>query len=224
MRVLVVEDEVEIARQVADALGRSGYVVDMAHDGDQGHFLGDTETYDVVILDLGLPGMNGLSVLESWRSSGHKMPVMILSARGSWQEKVSGLRAGADDYLAKPFEMEELAARIEALIRRRSGNAAATIKCGDATLDTAGLSISKNGSLVILTAMEYRLAAYMMMNADRVLSKTELMDHIYGLNEDKDSNTIEVLINRLRNKFGADFILTQRGHGYRIKPEDTDQK
>ena len=216
MRILVVEDETEIARQVAAALNRSGYVVDVAHDGEDGHFLGETESYDAIILDLGLPGMNGLSVLESWRHSGHKTPVMILSARGSWQEKVSGLRAGADDYLAKPFEMEELTARIEALIRRHSGNAAALIQCGDAELDTAGSQISLNGQAVQLTAMEYRIAAYMMLNNDRILSKTELMDHIYGLNEDKDSNTIEVLINRIRKKFGSDFITTQRGQGYRV--------
>ncbi len=222
MRVLVVEDETEIARQVAAALGRSGYVVDVAHDGEQGHYLGDTETYDVIILDLGLPGMSGLSVLENWREAGHKMPVMILSARSSWQEKVSGLRAGADDYLAKPFEMEELVARIEALIRRKSGNAAAMISCGAATLEPTASTISMNGNIVALTAMEYRLAAYMMMNGDKVLSKTELMDHIYGLNEDKDSNTIEVLINRLRKKFGGDFILTQRGQGYRIRTDDAD--
>ncbi len=216
MRILVVEDEKEIARQVAAALNRSGYVIDVAHDGDDGHFLGETESYDAIILDLGLPGMNGLSVLESWRQSGHKTPVMILSARGSWQEKVSGLRAGADDYLAKPFEMEELTARIEALIRRHSGNAAALILCGDAQLDTAGSQISLNGQAVQLTAMEYRITAYMMLNNDRILSKTELMDHIYGLNEDKDSNTIEVLINRIRKKFGSDFITTQRGQGYRV--------
>ncbi len=222
MRVLVVEDEAEIARQVAAALDRSGYVVDLAHDGEQGHFLGDTETYDIIILDLGLPGMSGLSVLKNWREAGHRTPVMILSARSSWQEKVSGLRAGADDYLAKPFEMEELVARVEALIRRRSGNASAIIECGAARLDTAASRISIDGKAVALTAMEYRLAAFMMMNGDRILSKTELMDHIYGLNEDKDSNTIEVLINRLRKKFGGDFILTRRGHGYRIRNDDVD--
>ncbi len=218
MRVLVVEDETEIARQVADALARAGYVVDVAHDGEQGHFLGDTETYDVIVLDLGLPAMSGLTVLKNWRGASLKTPVLILSARSSWQEKVSGLRAGADDYLAKPFEMEELIARVDVLIRRQSGNAAALIICGAATLDTAALQITMNGNAVTLTAMEYRIAAYMMMNGDRVLSKTELMDHIYGLDEDKDSNTIEVLINRLRKKFGADFIVTQRGHGYRIRP------
>lgn len=222
MRILVVEDETEIARQVASALGRLGYVVDVAHDGEQGHFLGDTETYDAIILDLGLPGMNGLSVLENWRKSGHKTPVMILSARSSWQEKVSGLRGGADDYLAKPFEMEELAARVEALIRRKSGNATAVIERGNARLDTAGSSISMHGQIVNLTAMEYRLAAYMMMNGDKVLSKSDLMDHIYGLNEDKDSNTIEVLINRLRKKFGTTFITTLRGQGYRIPNSDAD--
>ena len=222
MRVLVVEDETEIARQVAAALNRSGYVVDVAHDGEQGHFLGDTETYDVIILDLGLPGMSGLSVLQNWREAGHTVPVMILSARSSWQEKVSGLRAGADDYLAKPFEMEELAARIEALIRRKSGNAAALIECGDVTLDTTASRILMNGQTIPLTAMEYRLAAYMLMNSDRVLSKTELMDHIYGLNEDKDSNTIEVLINRLRKKLRSDLILTLRGQGYRIRNDDVD--
>lgn len=216
MRVLIVEDEREIARQVVGALTRTGYVVDVAHDGAEGHFLGDTETYDVIILDLGLPEMNGLSVLESWRQSGHKVPVLILSARGSWQEKVAGLRAGADDYLAKPFEMEELVARVDALIRRKSGNAASIIEHGHVALDTANSRFLMENQAVSLTAMEYRLAAYMMLNKDRVLSKTELMDHIYGLNEDKDSNTIEVLINRLRKKFGADFILTQRGQGYRL--------
>jgi len=222
MRVLVVEDETEIARQVAAALIRSGYVVDVAHDGEQGHFLGDTESYDVIVLDLGLPGMSGLSVLENWRNAGLSVPVMILSARSSWQEKVSGLRAGADDYLAKPFEMEELAARIEALIRRKSGNAAAMIECGNVTLDATASRILMDGQVVSITAMEYRLAAYMLMNNDRILSKTELMDHIYGLNQDKDSNTIEVLINRLRKKFGSEFILTRRGQGYRIRDDNVD--
>lgn len=216
MRVLVVEDEMEIARQVAAVLARSGYVVDLAHDGLEGHFLGETESYDVIILDLGLPEMNGVMVLESWRRGGHKTPVIILSARGSWQEKVAGLRAGADDYLAKPFEMEELSARVDALIRRKSDNPAPMIECGEIILDTAGSRFLRSGQAVVLTAMEYRLAAYMMLNKDQVLSKTKLMDHIYGLNEDKDSNTIEVLINRLRKKFGAEFIVTLRGRGYRL--------
>ncbi len=220
MRILVVEDEKTIAGQIGAALSEAGYAVDLAHEGEEGHFLGDTEPYDAVILDLGLPKKSGLSVLEQWRRDGHTMPVLILSARDTWREKVVGLRTGADDYLAKPFEMEELLARLEALVRRGSGHATAVLMCGGLSLDTANGKVILDGSAVPLTAFEYRLLAYMMHNVGKVLSKTELTEHIYEYDAERDSNTIEVLINRLRNKIGANRIHTHRGRGYQLDADD----
>ncbi len=220
MRVLVAEDERGLCRQLEELLRGAGWVVDTAHDGVQAHFLGDTEPYDAVVLDLGLPELDGLGVLEKWRAGGRRMPVLILSARGSWREKVAGLRAGADDYLAKPFEPEELLARTEALVRRAAGAAEPVLRSGALAIDPASTRVTLDGEAVKLTALEYRLLTYLMRHRDRVVSKSELVEHIYGQDFDRDSNTIEVIINRLRRKLGAERIETLRGHGYRIAGDD----
>lgn len=216
MRVLVVEDDLDVARQASDTLCEAMYVVDVAHDGVEGQFLGNTEAYDVVILDLGLPKLDGLSVLQQWRQTGRDMPVLILTARNTWREKVAGLRAGADDYLAKPFELEEMLARVEALIRRSSGHASPVLECGPLTLDVSTTRLTVAGLPVELTALEFRTLAHLMRHEDRVVSKTELTEHLYDQDFDRDSNVIEVLINRLRNKLGADLIKTHRGLGYQL--------
>ncbi len=221
MRVLVIEDDLDVARQVADTLRHAMYVVDVVHDGAEGQFLGDTEAYDVVILDLGLPKLDGLSVLQKWRQTGRELPVLILTARGTWREKVVGLRAGADDYLAKPFELEEMLARVEALIRRSSGHASPVLECGPLTLDVATTRLTVAGRPVELTALEFRTLAHLMRHEKRIVSKTELTEHLYDQDFDRDSNVIEVLINRLRNKLGASLIKTHRGLGYQLTvPED----
>jgi two-component system OmpR family response regulator len=221
MRVLVVEDDLDVARQVADTLCQAMYVVDVAHDGEEGQFLGDTESYDVVVLDLGLPKRDGLSVLQQWRLTGRDMPVLILTARDTWREKVAGLRAGADDYLAKPFELEEMLARVEALIRRSSGHASPVLECGLLSLDVSTARLTLAGRPIELTALEFRTLAHLMRNENQVISKTELTEHLYDQDFDRDSNVIEVLINRLRKKLGADLIKTHRGLGYQLSvPED----
>ena len=216
MRILTVEDDLNVARQIKVTLERAGFVVDLAHDGREAWFLGDTEPYDAVVLDLGLPRMDGLTILQRWRQAGRIMPVLILTARDSWREKVTGLRIGADDYLAKPFELEEMLARIEALIRRASGHANPVIECGSIQLDTTTGRVTRNGDLVELTPLEYRTVAYLMHHQGKVVSKTEFTEHIYDQDFDHDSNVIEVLINRLRKKLGADLITTHRGQGYRL--------
>lgn len=216
MRVLVVEDEREMADQIRESLRGASFVVDVAYDGEEGLFLGDTEPYDIVILDLGLPKMSGLKILEQWRTNGRSMPVLILSARDTWREKVTGLRAGADDYLAKPFEMEELIARIEVLVRRSAGHAKAVLLSGPLKLDTTTKKLYLNDQIINLTALEYRLIDYLMHHPGAVISKTELTEHIYEMDADRDSNVLEVLVNRLRNKIGADLILTHRGRGYQL--------
>ncbi|MCW9001602.1 MAG: response regulator transcription factor [Rhodospirillales bacterium] len=220
MRILIVEDDAEIARQVAGALRSADYAVDHAADGEEGHFMGDTESYDAVVLDLGLPGMSGVRILEKWRDDGRTMPVLILSARDSWREKVAGLRAGADDYLAKPFEMEELMARVEALVRRGAGQASPVLACGPVTLDTSRRKAFAGGEELSLTGMEYRVLSYLMHHPETVVSKTELTEHIYEYDADRDSNIIEVMINRLRSKIGADLIRTYRGRGYQLTAGD----
>ena len=221
MRVLVVEDDLDVARQVANTLRQARFVVDLVHDGKEGLFLGDTEPYDAVILDLGLPQLDGLSVLRQWRQAGRDMPVLILTARDTWREKVMGLRAGADDYLAKPFELEEMLARIEALIRRSSGRSNPVLECGQLILDVGSGRLTVAGRPVELTALEFRALAHLMRHQGQVVSKTELTEHLYDQEFDRDSNVIEVLINRLRNKLGAGLIRTRRGLGYQlIKPED----
>ncbi len=222
MRVLVVEDDRNVARQLEATLRDAGYAVDLASDGEEGHFLGDTEPYDAVVLDLGLPLVDGLTVLRRWREAGRTMPVLILTARDTWREKVTGLRAGADDYLAKPFELEELLARVEALIRRASGHASAVLECGSVRLDTTTKRATLEGDLVELTALEYRTLSYLMHHKGEVISKTELTEHIYSQDFDRDSNVIEVLINRLRKKLGAGLIKTHRGQGYQLTAPSAD--
>lgn len=216
MRVLVVEDDRQISRQLVQALGAHGYVTDTARDGEDARFLGQSESYDAIILDLGLPVLDGISVLQSWRQQGLKTPVLVLTARSTWSEKVKGLRAGADDYLAKPFHMEELIARIEALIRRDKGAIRTLLTCGDVQLDAATGQVTRCGETVVLTALEHRLLAYLLHRPGAIVSKAELTEHIYDQSFDKDSNVIEVLVNRLRKKFGAEFIKTRRGLGYLI--------
>lgn len=221
MRILLVEDDARVALQMTETLRGAGYVVESADHGEEAQFLGETEDYDAVILDLGLPGVDGLTVLQNWRNSGRTAPVLILTARDTWRDKVTGLRAGADDYLAKPFELEEMLARVEALIRRATGHASPVLDCGPVRLDTATSRVTHDGVPVTLTALEYRTLSYLMHHLGRVLSKTELTDHIYGQDFDRDSNVIEVLINRLRSKLGRDLIETRRGQGYRMTaPQD----
>lgn len=216
MRILVVEDEAALAAQLRQALVQAGYAVDVASDGEEGHFLGDTEAYDAVILDLGLPVVDGLTVLKRWRSAGSTVPVLILTARASWQEKVDGIDAGADDYLAKPFRMEELQARLRALIRRASGHASAEIICGPVRLDTRTSQVTVDGVFLSLTAHEFRVLSYLMHHPGKVISRAELTEHLYAQDFDRDSNTIEVFIGRLRRKLGVDIIKTVRGMGYRL--------
>ncbi|MGA9573891.1 MAG: response regulator transcription factor [Lysobacterales bacterium] len=222
MRVLIVEDNVELARQVKRTLEHERYVADIAADGEEGLFLAESEPYDAVILDLGLPKLDGLSVLKQLRAAANEVPVLILTSRDTWREKVTGLRAGADDYLAKPFEFEELLARLEALIRRASGHASPLLTCCNVVLDTNGARVTVDGNPVDLTALEYRTLEYLMQHPDKVISKTELTEHIYNQDFDRDSNVIEVLINRLRGKLNTVLIKTRRGLGYQIGGQDGD--
>jgi two-component system, OmpR family, response regulator len=223
MRVLVVEDDQDLNRQIVSALTDAGYVVDKALDGEEGHFLGDTEPYDAVILDLGLPVLDGVSVLEKWRRAGKKMPVIILTARDRWSDKVAGFDAGADDYVTKPFHMEEVLARIRALVRRTAGHASSEITCGPVSLDTKGARVTVNGMPVKLTSLEYRLMDYLMHHKGKVVSRTELVEHLYDQDFDRDSNTVEVFVGRLRKKLGVDVLHTIRGMGYCIS-EPGDEK
>ncbi len=216
MRLLLAEDDAGLVRQIMAALERAGYVVDKAANGEDAWHLGDTEPYDAVILDLGLPSMDGLSVLRRWRKDNRSMPVLILTARGSWREKVIGLREGADDYLGKPFEIDELLARIEALIRRAAGRASAIIEFDGLRLDPASQRVTRNETALDLTPLEYRLLAYLMLHPGNIVSKTELAEHIYGHDRDRDSNVIEVLVNRVRKKIGTKLVQTRRGHGYEL--------
>ncbi len=219
MRVLVVEDDPDLNRQLVAALGQAGYAVDKAFDGEEGYFLGETEPYDVVILDLGLPKIDGIRILEQWRRIGRNMPVIILTARDRWSDKVAGMDAGADDYVAKPFHMEELLARVRAQVRRSAGHAKSEIECGPLRLDTKTARITCEGQPIKLTSHEYRLLAYLMHHKERVVSRTELVEHLYDQDFDRDSNTIEVFIGRLRKKMPGDLIKTIRGLGYRLSDE-----
>ena len=218
MRILVVEDDKDLARQLKNALAGAGYAVDVAHDGEEGHFLGDTEPYDVAILDLGLPVMDGVSVLKRWRRDGRKMPVLILTARDRWSEKVAGFDAGADDYVTKPFQVEEVLARIRALIRRAAGHASAELECGGLVINSGSGRVTVDGAPVKLTAQEFRLLDYLMHHKGKIVSRTELTEHIYDQDFDRESNTIEVFVGRLRKKLGSDYIHTVRGLGYRLAP------
>ena len=217
MRILVVEDDKDLNRQVSDALVDAGYVVDRAFDGEEGHFLGDTEPYDAVVLDIGLPQMDGISVVERWRRDGRKMPVLILTARDRWSDKVAGIDAGADDYVAKPFHMEEVLARVRALIRRAAGHASSELTCGPLRLDTNASKADIDGTPLKLTSHEFRLLAYLMHHMGKVVSRSELVEHLYDQDFDRDSNTIEVFVGRLRKKMGVDMIETVRGMGYRMR-------
>jgi len=220
MRLLVVEDDPDLNRQLVGALTDAGYVVDKARDGEEGHFLGDTEPYDAVVLDLGLPVLDGVSVLEKWRRAGKKMPVLILTARDRWSDKVAGFDAGADDYVAKPFHMEEVLARIRALLRRSAGHATSEISCGALMLDTKSARVTVDGSAVKLTSLEFRLLAYLLHHKGKVVSRTELVEHLYDQDFDRDSNTIEVFVGRLRKKLGIDVLHTVRGMGYCVSEPD----
>lgn len=216
MKVLVVEDEPRIAADICGGLKAAGMAVDLATDGEEAWFRGDTETYDAVVLDLGLPKIDGLSVLKRWREGGRQFPVLVLTARGAWAERVEGINLGADDYLPKPFEMEELVARLRALLRRAAGQAAPVIKAGRLSLDTRRMEISLNGETAALSPLEYRLLAFLIHHAGRVVPPTELAEHLYDSGNDRDPNAIEVIVARLRRKLGSDVIETRRGFGYRV--------
>ena len=220
MRILVVEDDPDLNRQLVTALGDAGYVVDKAMDGEEGHYLGETEPYDAVVLDLGLPVLDGVSVLEKWRRAGKKMPVLILTARDRWSDQVAGFDAGADDYVPKPFHMEEVLARVRALLRRTAGHATSELTCGPMVLDTKSARVTVNGTAVKLTSLEFRLLSYLMHHVGKVVSRTELVEHLYDQDFDRDSNTIEVFVGRLRKKLGVDVLHTIRGMGYCISEPD----
>ena len=216
MRLLLVEDEPTLRAQLREGLMAAGYVVDEADNGRDAHFLGDTETFDAVVLDLGLPVLDGLTVLKRWRDAGRSMPVLILTARDQWNEKVAGIDAGADDYLTKPFHMEELLARVRALIRRASGQASPVLRCGPLALDTRSGRVTCDGQPVTLTSHEYKVLDYLMHRLGAVVSRSELTEHIYAQDFDRDSNTIEVFVGRLRKKLPPELIETVRGLGYRM--------
>ncbi len=220
MRILLVEDEVAIAARVARSLESAGFIVERSADGEDAWFRGDTESFDAVILDLGLPQMDGLQVLKRWRAAGRNMPVLILTARGSWMERVEGIDAGADDYVPKPFQMPELQARLRALIRRGGGGAAQpVISIGPVSLDTLQMLVTVDGARIELSALEYRLLHYLVQKRGRVISQLELTEHVYGEDIERESNAIEVLIARVRKKLGTDLIKTRRGYGYVVPSE-----
>jgi two-component system OmpR family response regulator len=219
MRVLVVEDELRIASQLTGALSDGGYAVDHAADGERADFLAQTERYDAVVLDLGLPKVDGLTLVRRWRDGGLVMPVLVLTARGSWHEKVQGIDSGADDYMSKPFRVEEVLARLRALIRRATGQATPELRCGAVALDPRAAKVTLDGAPVKLTSHEFRVLSYLMHHRGRVVSQSELTEHIYSQSNDRDSNTVEVFIARLRRKLGASLIETVRGLGYRMEAD-----
>ena len=216
MRILLAEDDPDLSRQLKLALADADYAVDHAADGEEAAFLGETEPYDAIVLDLGLPKIDGASVLEGWRRAKVATPVLILTARGAWSDKVAGFDAGADDYLTKPFHTEELLARLRALLRRSAGHAAPNLSCGALRLDPRAARASVGGEPVRLTSLEYRMLHYLIMHRERVISRTELVEHLYDQDFDRDSNTIEVFVGRLRKKIGPDRVETVRGLGYRL--------
>ncbi|PDT89278.1 DNA-binding response regulator [Bradyrhizobium sp. Y36] len=220
MRLLLVEDDRRIAADVERALRAAGYVVETVHNGEEAWFRGDTEDYGAIILDLGLPGMDGLAVLKRWRANGRTVPVLILTARGSWAERVDGIDAGADDYLPKPFRIEELLARLRSIVRRSAGHASSRIVAGDVELDERQMKVTLRGVPVALSPLEYRLVAFLLHHRGRVVSQQELDENVYGHGEDHESNALEVLVGRVRKKLGADLIETRRGFGYLV-PDTT---
>ena len=219
MRILLVEDDDRVAAGVTAALEAAGFVVERSSDGEDAWFQGETENYAAVILDLGLPGMDGLSVLRKWRAAGQRLPVLILTARGDWSERVEGIDAGADDYLPKPFRMEELLARLRALVRRTAGQATAVLVKGRLMLDTRRMTVSVDGAPVHLSPQEYRLVSYLMQHAGRVVSQLELTEQLYAQDFERDSNSVEVLVGRVRRKLGTDLIQTRRGFGYLVEED-----
>ena len=223
MRVLVVEDDKNLREQLSGALTDAGYTVDTADNGEEGQFLGETEPYDLAILDLGLPKVDGLSVLKAWRKDGRTMPVLILSARDRWSEKVEGLDLGANDYVTKPFHMGELLARVRANVRRQTDHQSSIIEVGDLRLNSATGQVTVNGAPVKLTAYQYKVLDYLMHHAGRIVSRTELTEKIYAQDHERDSNTIEVFVGILRRKIGANRILTEKGLGYRLIDPATEQ-
>ncbi len=216
MRILLVEDDQRIARNVAEALGEAGYLVDCEGDGEQAWFKGDTEDYSAAILDLGLPHVDGLTILKRWRANGRAMPILILTSRDTWAERVEGINSGADDYLPKPFKMEELLARLRAIVRRSTGLFAPVITAGPLSLDTRQMRLTCDGAPINLTPQEYRLLSYLMHHSGRVVPHAELMEQLFSHDSDKNGNAIEVLIGRVRKKIGFDCIETRRGFGYII--------
>lgn len=217
MRVLVAEDEFAVAESVKARLERNGFVVDVAHDGEDAWFAGDTEDYSAIVLDLGLPTLDGLTVLKRWRSQGRRMPVIVLTARGSWKERVAGIDAGADDYLPKPFQLEELMARLHAVMRRSAGQASNAITIGSLVLDSRRKLVTREGKPIDLTPLEFRLLSCLALRTGSLMSSAELLDHLYGCPNDKDVNVVEVLLGRLRRKVGPEVIGTRRGQGYFLK-------
>jgi two-component system, OmpR family, response regulator len=219
MRILVVEDEPRIAADVSAALSAVGYVPEVVADGEDAWFRGDTQDYDLIVLDLGLPRLDGLALLKRWRANGRQMPVLVLTARGMWAERVEGIDAGADDYLAKPFRMEELIARVRALIRRSARHGAAVFEAGSLSLDTRTMRVSVDGVPVPVSPLEYRLLAYLMHHKGRVVSAGEIVEHLYGDDDARDANALEAIVTRLRKKLGPAVIQTRKGFGYSIPDE-----
>ncbi len=220
IRILLIEDETELATRIRKALTGAGFVVDHAGDGDSGWYMGDTQDFDAVVLDLGLPRLSGLDVLKRWRAAGRDLPVLILTARSGWTERVKGLNAGADDYLEKPFQIEEIVARLRALTRRSAGKASSLLRHDGIALDASAGIVTRGGEPIELTAKELRILTYMMHHPDKIVSQSELLDHIYTFDEPRQSNTVEVYIGRLRKKLGHEAIRTIRGLGYRLGPVD----
>jgi two-component system OmpR family response regulator len=221
MRVLAVEDNSHIANDLRTALEAAGFRVEICSDGETAWFLGDTEDYDLIVLDLGLPKLDGMTVLRRWRANGCEVPVLVLTARGSWSERVEGIDSGADDYLPKPFRMEELVARVRALIRRSTGRGTVVQTAGELSLDTNRMTVMQQGRPVPATPLEYRLLAFLMLHRDRVVPPTELVEHLYGDEDAREANAVEAVVARLRRKLGAGVIGTRRGFGYYIEGSET---